>query len=370
MTVASARLIRARDSAVHGLGPDELSRRARSGALVRLRRGSYVETSTWVALSPRARQELMFQVAAEAYGMRLPLWGRSSALLHGLPLKNTPGQDWNDPTHLLGSAASGGRSKNGIVHHRPDGRVRQIVGINGLPCSDVVNTAIDLAVDQEFAWAVAAMDRLLNPRVLSGMAGTGSWDVSESAQTGPVPSARPSQGWALPEETSEPITTTEAPAQPRDRDAAYRLIAQIGNATRRRKLQAVLDFADPGGYLPGESLSRVTMHRYGFPQPELQARFSDRAGLIGYTDFHWRSLGVVGEFDGREKYVKPEYLKGRSPSEVVVAEKLREDRLRRLGLTVVRWVWADLEHPVRLEGLLRQAGLPQTARAEWNLPRT
>jgi hypothetical protein len=41
----------------------------------------------------------------------------------------------------------------------------------------------------------------------------------------------------------------------------------------------------------------------------------------------------VGEFDGRVKY-------GQSAD--LWAEKQREDRLRALGLAVVRWVWADV----------------------------
>ena len=42
---------------------------------------------------------------------------------------------------------------------------------------------------------------------------------------------------------------------------------------------------------------------------------------------------MVGEADGRLKY---------DTREVLYAEKRREDRLRALGLAVIRWGWSDL----------------------------
>lgn len=65
-----------------------------------------------------------------------------------------------------------------------------------------------------------------------------------------------------------------------------------------------------------------------------------------------------GEFDGRAKYLKPEYLNGRTASQVVINEKNRENRLRALGLTVVRWEWATALDRQRLQAVLRSAGLP------------
>jgi len=63
---------------------------------------------------------------------------------------------------------------------------------------------------------------------------------------------------------------------------------------------------------------------------------------------------VIGEFDGRVKYSK--YLRpGQSASDAVVAEKKREDALRSHGWIVVRWTWADLEHPERLVEKLKRA---------------
>ncbi len=67
----------------------------------------------------------------------------------------------------------------------------------------------------------------------------------------------------------------------------------------------------------------------------------------------------MGEFDGHEKYSAQRFLKGRTPAQIVIEEKNRENRLRALGYNVLRWEWADLENPQKLITLLRSAGLPQ-----------
>jgi hypothetical protein len=136
-------------------------------------------------------------------------------------------------------------------------------------------------------------------------------------------------------------------------------IGSIYSAGRQRRIHAALDFADARSGSAGESYSRSLLHLAGFEAPVLQQEFRDEQGLIGYSDFYWKRARVVGEFDGEEKYLKPEYLRGRTPSQVVIEEKYREDRIRALGFTVVRWVWADLMQPARLERKVAAAGVPR-----------
>ncbi|MEZ2372246.1 hypothetical protein [Arthrobacter sp. RCC_34] len=283
----------------------------------------------------------------------------------GLPLRERP-----TAAHLAGVATNGGRSQPGIIRHKPDGRDRSVVGVRGLPCSDPLHAALDVAIGESFEWAVAVMDRVLNTKRLDGELALGEWNASDRSQIGPFPAARRPQGWVLPEDMGS--MDSEPPFVPpgRDRASVVRAVSQIRSAARRTRLETILDFADGNAMLPGESLSRVMMHRLGFPRPVLQQEFRDRAGLIGYTDFWWKPWRVVGEFDGTAKYLKPEYLAGRTPSDVVVAEKRREDRLRRLGLTVVRWTWADLTSPGSLADVLREAGLPVTQVRRRSLPET
>ncbi len=97
---------------------------------------------------------------------------------------------------------------------------------------------------------------------------------------------------------------------------------------------------------------------HGFPRPALQVRLYDQWGPVGYPDFDWEEYKVLGEFNGHEKYSAQRFLTGRTPSDVVVDEKKREDRLRALGYNVVRWVRDDLKDPGVLVAMLRNAGLP------------
>jgi very-short-patch-repair endonuclease len=72
------------------------------------------------------------------------------------------------------------------------------------------------------------------------------------------------------------------------------------------------------------------------------------------VDFFWEEQATVGEFDGRLKYT------GQPNADVLYAEKRREDRLRALGLEVVRFGY----HEVRGgRGELRRAVLDAFARS-------
>ncbi len=80
------------------------------------------------------------------------------------------------------------------------------------------------------------------------------------------------------------------------------------------------------------------------------------AGSV-YTDFYWKDLGLIGEFDGWVKYSRGDYLDGELPSEALRKEKVRGDRTRATGLGVVRWMWDAVINPGLLRQKLIQAGL-------------
>jgi hypothetical protein len=103
--------------------------------------------------------------------------------------------------------------------------------------------------------------------------------------------------------------------------------------------------ADGRSANPGESWSRVILVAAGQAPTDLQRTFSDDRGPIGVVDYFWEEEMVVGEFDGKLKYaVAP----GATPEEAqraIVAEKIREDRLRAIGLEFVRWGFGELYRP-------------------------
>lgn len=108
---------------------------------------------------------------------------------------------------------------------------------------------------------------------------------------------------------------------------------------------------------PGESLSRVRMAEAGLAPPVLQHVLVDSRGVVARVDFWWPACRVVGEFDGRVKY-RADGADGPSdPAEVVWREKLREDRIRATGVTVVRWTWDDAWSGTPMTARLRAAGV-------------
>ncbi|MFC0624207.1 type IV toxin-antitoxin system AbiEi family antitoxin domain-containing protein [Kribbella deserti] len=113
-------------------------------------------------------------------------------------------------------------------------------------------------------------------------------------------------------------------------------------------MRAAMRFADGRSESVGESRLRVLMAAQGLPEPELQVEFADAMGPFARVDFYFPEFRTVVEFDGLVKY-------GDAAAEVVMREKAREDRLRALGLEVVRVTWADLSSPEALAERIRAA---------------
>ena len=111
----------------------------------------------------------------------------------------------------------------------------------------------------------------------------------------------------------------------------------------------VLEFADGDAETVGESRSRVMLARIGLPQPQLQRPFHRTNGSIyARTDFWIEEFATAGEFDGKQKYGRAFYeqsgvIEDVDVSEVLWAEKRREDEIRSDGAEMVRWVWSELD---------------------------
>ena len=316
-------LLLARDCGLHGLTSKDLSKQVNSGALVRVRHGVYADGPAWRELKDWQKYRLQIQAAAEMFEKPTIFARHSAASVWGVPTIGA-----RHPVQALALTNDGGRSRAGVRRHFAAPSGLEVVRRDGLLVTSRVRTVLDLAAFTPFAEAVVPLDHVLRP--------------------GKVP-----QPGAVP----RPGTAAQLPALSKADLSAG--IGSIYSAARQRRIHAALDFADALSGSAGESYSRSLLHLAGFEAPVLQQAFRDEQGLIGYADFFWKRAGVVGEFDGEEKYLKPEYLKGRTPSQAVVDEKYREDRIRALGFTVVRWVWADLMQPGRLERKLTAAGVPR-----------
>jgi hypothetical protein len=78
------------------------------------------------------------------------------------------------------------------------------------------------------------------------------------------------------------------------------------------------------------------------------------ANSTAITDFGWADRCAVGEFDGEVKYgrlVPP----GRTPGNVVFAEKVREDAVRALDYGFARWIWDELDDFAPVAARITQA---------------
>jgi hypothetical protein len=310
-------LLLARDCGLHGLTAKDLSKQVNSGALVRIRHGVYADGPAWRELKDWQKYRLQIQAAAEMFQKPTIFARHSAANVWGVPTIGV-----RHPVQALALTNDGGRSRAGVRRHFAAPSGLEVVRRDGLLVTSRVRTVLDLAAFTPFAEAVVPLDHVLGP----------------GAVLRPGTAAQPS---AL------------------SKDDLRAGIGSIYSAARQRKIHAALDFANALSGSAGESYSRSLLHVAGFDAPVLQQAFRDGQGLIGYSDFCWKRARVVGEFDGEEKYLKPEYLKGRTPSQAVVEEKYREDRIRALGFTVVRWVWADLMQPGRLERKLAAGGVPR-----------
>jgi hypothetical protein len=297
------------------------ARAATRGLEVRVARGAYVARETWEGLDARGRHLLRMMAIARTRELPPVFSHWSAAVAHGLPLFGPP----PNRVHVLVPRGSGGRSKGGVAAHASELPPEDEAEVAGLRCTSPERTAADLAATAPTDEAIAIADHVLRRRA-----------------SGPH------------------ISDVETR---RDRMLAAWMRAQPMRG-HRRSLDVIIR-ADARADSPLESVSRVSMHAAGVPEPELQVPFYDGAGLIGYVDFAWPAHSVVGEADGDAKYLDASLRGGRSAERVVLDEKIREDRLRALGLRVVRWRWATARDPRALSALLTAAGLPIDTSDEW-----
>lgn len=295
-------VVSAAEADARGVGPDALRSAVRAGSVVRLRRGVYADGADWQDRGAPERH--LLRVRAAALALDGPVFShRSAAAVWRIPVVGR----WSERVEVTVPAASGGRSRNGVRRHTSVVLPRS-VDCDGLRVTTPARTVVDLARTESFVSGVVAADHGLRQLVTN-------------------------------------------------RDELTATLDELGRAWGVRQARRVLAVADPRSQSPGESLSRARMVELGFPLPELQHTFVDDDGPIGCVDFWWPQVGLVGEFDGRIKYRIGGIEDRRTVEERVWAEKLREDRLRTVGLRVVRWTWADALDGERLGRRLTSAGL-------------
>lgn len=319
------------------------SRAVRRGDLLRVRTGVYVESGVWGRLPPWERYRLA--VLADAASDDDAVMCREAALLvRDLPLISVPPfvctrarrrkeVGWQRAATVTAGVPRTRRIeaalRRGIT--REELRTALHSGGAALPAEAVHLTCADGG--QARTWADPLMLNLIDtvPR-MSRDAGVVVLDAAMRRwrQEGQVIDQGLWAGWA------DHLRPRRHEALCRDR---WRL-------------------ADPGADSLGESISRMRLRAWGFPEPTLQKRFVIEGREI-YVDFWWEEFGVIGEFDGRAKYRSEEMRGGLDAVGVVVEEKEREDLLRSTGARVGRWGWHDLGRFDGVAARLTRLGLPR-----------
>lgn len=271
--------------------------RVGAGALLRLRHGVYVSAA--VAPPDPAGMHLLRAYAELVANPSAVLSRQSAALAWGLPSPGfTPWQDF--PVSVTFPSGQGHGSQSGRAEHRvaplpPEHIMRDR---SGHLITSVARTAVDLAKGLPLEQALVVLDGAAR-RLIAGL----------------VVDPRRS-------EFSDPQLVASA------REQLAEVAAQLGVG----RLACAISLADPARESAAESLSAGRFWQAGLPEAECQAKV--RSGFrVLFPDFLWREFGLVGECDGAGKY---------EDKRAAVLEKEREQELRDLDYTVVRWLALEI----------------------------
>lgn len=311
---------------------DVIHREFRAGRLVRIRRGFYVRTPDWLGAHPSDR--FAWSTAAIARSVKgAVLCGETAALAMGLPTLRTP------PCVELATTLPGrsGVRRSPLMVLGEDAAAQQVRTKRSYPLRYCLKPAVQAVVSGEF--------RCMSPvqTTLDLMAVA---NLSEALVVADGLARMLHRRGRLSADKNLLAVAAIADA-----------VSSRPHASERRRAERVAALASPLAESVGESYSRAAFELLGFEQPVLQHVFHDTDGFIGRADCWWPQQRVVGEFDGKAKYVDAAVRGGVAPEEAVYREKLREDRIRSLGFRFVRWSWADVENPDRLRRKLLAAGL-------------
>lgn len=259
----------------------------------RVRRGAYLETPDARCVPPAAgsgedpdanRSAHVARVAALAVQLRRPVFSHeSAAVLWGAALWRTP-----DEVHVTQPIAPSGRRSADICRHHAVLQPEDVTARDGVRLTTVDRTMADCAM---------TMSPLAGLVVADSLARRGA-----------------------------------------DRVVVESILDRRRGTNGVRGARWVAEHADAGAESAGETLARYVLLAHGFPRPQLQVPVPVD-GRTYWADLGWPEWKVLVEFDGLVKY--RELARG-VPSEVVVAEKRRQEAMEDAGYAVVRVMHRDL----------------------------
>ena len=213
-----------------GWGFHELDRMARAGEVQRIRRGAY-ECAPAKSLERREQHRRLIAATLRQTSVDAAVSHMSAAVLHQLPI-------WNNQlarVHITRDGSGGGKVRRYVHLHVAPLPATEVCEIEGQRVTTLARTVLDLL------------------RTLT------------MEQSVPIGDAALRLGLTL-EDLAE---------------VAGRCIGWRGMLRARR----AMNFLDPRSESPGESYSRVVLHRIGVPAPTPQYEVWEREVLVGRVDF-------------------------------------------------------------------------------------
>lgn len=282
-----------------GYSDDDIRKLKRHLRLHTIGPGLYAAAS-YTSLSAEQQHLVRCRASASRFGESIAISHQSAALIHGAAIWAQDLQYVHATRRDLGR----GRHQAGVAHHPAELPDSEVTEVDGMIVTSPARTVWDLCVSSGIEAGLVTADSMLN------------------------------LGLALDSDLLD-------------------LSSRYSSWRGSRRAKVTLSFASGLSDSPGETRARLLFRRAGVPRPVLQYRVEDDAGrLIGISDFAWPEFRLLGEFDGMVKYGRPEDL---------AKEKVREDRLRAQGWSIIRFVWTDLASTqvrttaARLDEALRQA---------------
>ncbi|MDX2398195.1 hypothetical protein [Microbacterium algeriense] len=310
-------LVRSREEVLDaGLTERELAAAVGDGRLMRVHRGAYVDADVWDELWPEGRQLVRVCAVRRASPGGGPVFSHlSAAALWGLPLVGPI----RDDVHTAIRSRRHTRTEAGVIRHQLALDEADIVSRHGLRCTSLTRTVFDLA-------------RLLRPEAVVAAGDAALRLVSV-------------EGHAV---DLDAVATWRA-------EVEGLCAAGLRGVRRARWIAA---FADGRAQLPGESVSRLQLHRLGFRDVDLQIPIVGSDGARYFADFGFLRSQAFGEFDGEDKYRDADLRTAATATDAVMAEKHREDEIRGVtGWRVVRWGSRHIRTPEDLGRRLAAFGI-------------
>lgn len=285
-----------------GVAEREIAGLLRTGVWHRIRRGYYTFAETWTALDDVGRHLVRSAAVLHSLGPHVALSHVSALVARGI---STWGMDLSR-VHVTRLDKGAGRVEGDVVHHVGDLPASEVEEHNGLRCVALSRALIEAGSRASSESALVSFEFALHAKLVT---------------------------------QQELMATFE----------------QMEAWPHTQHLHVPLRLAQDKSESVGESRGNWVFWSMGLPPPVHQFQVWDGDVLIATTDWGWPELETLAEFDGKVKYTR--LLKpGQDASDVVFAEKIREDEVRRVsGFAMVRFTWSDWGRPVTCERRLRQA---------------